>query len=80
MLVSVIKKFQHFNDLGSKVIKKIKKSLQIVTAAMKFKDTPGRNARTNLDMVLKTRDIIFPTKVPLVEVTVFPVVMYRCES
>ena len=47
---------------------------------MKFKDTPGRNARTNLDMVLKTRDIIFPTKVPLVEVTVFPVVMYRCES
>ena len=80
MLVSVIKKFQHFNDLGSKVIKKIKKSLQIVTAAMKFKDTPGRNARSNLDMVLKTRDIIFPTQVPLVEVTVFPVVMYRCES
>ena len=35
---------------------------------------------TNLDSILKTRDITFPTKVCLVEAMVFPVVMYGCES
>ena len=35
---------------------------------------------TNLDSILKFRDITLPTKVPLVKVMVFPVVMYRCES
>ena len=35
---------------------------------------------TNLDSVLKSRDITLPTKVLLVEAMVFPVVMYRCES
>ena len=35
---------------------------------------------TKLDRVLKTRDITFPTKVHLVNVLVFPVLMYRCES
>ena len=35
---------------------------------------------TNLDSVLKSRDITFPTKVPLVKAMVFPVVMYGCES
>ena len=35
---------------------------------------------TNLDSILKSRDITLPTKVPLVEAMVFPVVMYRCES
>ena len=35
---------------------------------------------TNLDSVLKTRDITLPTKVHLVKAVVFPVVMYRCES
>ena len=35
---------------------------------------------TNLDSILKSRDIILPTKVHLVKTMVFPVVMYRCES
>ena len=40
----------------------------------------GRKAMTNLDSILKSRDITLPTKVPLVKVMVFSVVMYRCES
>ena len=40
----------------------------------------GRKAMTNLDSILKSRDITLPTKVPLVKVMVFPVVMYGCES
>ena len=40
----------------------------------------GREVMTNLDSVLKSRDITLPTKVPLVEAMVFPVVMYGCES
>ena len=40
----------------------------------------GRKAMTNLDSILKSRDITWPTKVHLVKVMVFPVVMYGCES
>ena len=40
----------------------------------------GRNAVTNLDSILKSRDITLPTKVYLVKAMVFPVVMYGCES
>ena len=40
----------------------------------------GRNAMTNLDSILKSRDITLPTKVHLVKAMVFPVVMYVCES
>ena len=40
----------------------------------------GRKVMTNLDSILKSRDITLPTKVHLVKVTVFPVVMYGCES
>ena len=40
----------------------------------------GRKVMTNLDGILKTRVITLPTKVRLVKVMVFPVVMYRCES
>ena len=40
----------------------------------------GRKARTNLDSILKSRDITLPTKVHLVKAMVFPVVMYGCES
>ena len=40
----------------------------------------GRKAMTNLDSILKSRDIILPTKFHLVKVMVFPVVMYGCES
>ena len=40
----------------------------------------GRKVMTNLDSILKSRDITLPTKVHLVEAMVFPVVMYGCDS
>ena len=58
------------------------KSLQMVIAAMKLKDTYslGRKVMSNLDSILKSRDITLPTKVRLVMAMFFPVVMYGCES
>ena len=57
------------------------KSLQMVIAAMKLRYLLlGRKAMTNLDSVLKSRNITLPTKVHLVKAVVFPVVMYGCES
>ena len=58
------------------------KSLQMVIATMKLKDGLhlGRKAMTNLDSILKSRDITLPAKVRLVKALVFPVVMYGCES
>ena len=57
------------------------KSLQMVTVAMKLKDAAlGRKAITNLDSILKSRDITLPTKVHLVKAMVFPGIMYGCES
>ena len=58
------------------------KSLQMVTAAMKLKDVLllGRKAMTNLDSILKSRNISLSTKVRLVKAMVFPVVMHGCES
>ena len=40
----------------------------------------GRKAMTNLDSVLKSRDVILPTKVHIVKTMVFPAVLYGCES
>ena len=40
----------------------------------------GRKVMTNLDSILKSRDIILPTKFHLIKAMVFPVVMYECES
>ena len=59
-----------------------KSSLQKVTAATKLEDSwlLGRKAMTNLDIVLKSKSITFPTKVHIVKAMVFPVVMYGCES
>ena len=66
------------------------KSLQMVTAVKLHKFTCsheierrlllGRKTITNLDSILKSRDITLPTKVCLVKAMVFPVVMYGCES
>ena len=60
------------------------KSLQMVAAAMKLKDACSlkkkKKAMTNLDSILKNRDVTLLTKVHLVKVMVFSVVMYRCES
>ena len=58
-----------FIILGSKII--------YVTAVMNFL---GRKAMTNLDSVLKSRDITLLTKVHIVKAMIFPVVMYGCES
>ena len=59
----------------------LQNSLQMVIAAMKLRHLPfGRKAMTNLDSILKSRDITLQTKVCLVKAMVFPVVMYRCES
>ena len=60
--------------------------LQIITAdsdcshETKRQLTLGRKAMTNLDSILKSRDITFPTKVYLVKAMVFLLVMYECES
>ena len=58
------------------------KSLQMVTLAMKLKRhlLLGRKVMTNVDSILKSRDITLSTKVHLVKATIFPVVMYGCES
>ena len=42
--------------------------------------TPWKESYTNLDSILKSRDITLPTKVHLVKAMIFPVVMYGCES
>ena len=65
----------HFIFLGSKIMAdgdcshEIKRQLLL-----------GRKSMTNLDSILKSRDITLPTKVRLVKAMVFPVVMYGCES
>ena len=57
------------------------KSLQMVIVAMKLKDVYSvRKVMSNLDSILKSRDITLPTKVRLLKAMVFPVVMYGCES
>ena len=57
------------------------KLLQMVTAAMKLKDAyPWRKVMTNLDSILKSKNITLVTKVHLVKAIIFSVVMYGCES
>ena len=57
------------------------KSLQMVTAAMELRCLfLGRKVMTNLDSILKSRDITLPTKTHLVKATIFPAVLYGCES
>ena len=58
------------------------KSLQMLDCSHEIKRhlLLGRKAMTNLDSILKSRDITLPTKVLLVKAVVFPVVVYGCES
>ena len=57
------------------------KSLQMVTAVMKLKEAYSlEKINTNLDSVLKSRDVTLPTTVHTVKAMVFPVVMHECES
>ena len=57
------------------------KSPQMVAAAMKLRHLLlGRKVITNLDSILKSREITLPTKVRRIKAMVFPIVMYGCES
>ena len=64
-----------FIFLGSKITEDGDCSHEIKTCLLL-----GRKAMTNLDSILKSRDIILPTKFRLLKAMVFPVVMYGCES
>ena len=64
-----------FTFLGSKITVDSDCSHEIIRCLLL-----GRQATTNLDGILKSRDITLPTNVHLVKAVVFPVVMYGCES
>ena len=64
-----------FSFLGSKITADVDCSHEI-----KRRLLLGKKVMTNLDSILKSRDITLPTKVRLVKAVVFPVVMYGCES
>ena len=64
-----------FIFLGSKITADADCSHEITSCLLL-----GRKAMTNLDSILKSRDITLPTKVHLVKAMVFPIVMYGCES
>ena len=75
----IIYRLRHQGSPLGKLFWGAPKSLQMVTAAMKLRHLLlGRKAITNLDSILKSRDITLPTKVCLVKAMVFPVVMYGC--
>ena len=69
-----------YNGNSERLFSWAPKSLQMVTAAMKLKDTYSLEEKLWLDSILKSRDITLPTKVHIVKTMVFPVVMCRCES
>ena len=64
-----------FIFLGSKITVDVDCSHEI-----KRRSLLGREAMTNLDSILKSRDVALPTKVCIVKAMVFPIVMYECES
>ena len=70
-----MKRVRDFIFLGSKITADDDCSHEI-----KRRLLPGRKVMTNLDSILKSRDITLSTKVRLVKAMVFPVVMYGCES
>ena len=64
-----LKSLQMVTEIKGRMFHEIKRHLLL-----------GRKVMTNLDSILKSRDITLPTKVHLVKAMVFPVVMYGCES
>ena len=70
-----MEKMTDFIFLGSKITADVDYSHEIKRCLLL-----GRKARTNLDSILRSRDITLPTKVHLDKAMVFPVVIYRCES
>ena len=71
----IVETVSDFNFLGSKITADGDYSHEI-----KRRLLLGRKVMTNLDSILKSRDVTLPTKVHLVRAVVFPVVMYGCES
>ena len=71
----IVETVSDFNFLGSKITADGDYSHEI-----KRRLLLGRKVMTNLDSILKSRDITLPTNVHLVRAVVFPVVMYGCES
>ena len=68
------------NEYSERLFSWAPKSLQMVTADVKLKDTCSLEEKLWQTSVLKSRDITLPTMVHLVKAVVFPVVMYGCES
>ena len=75
MPLSSLETVTYFIFLGSKITEDVNFSHEIKSRLL-----IGRKAMTNLDSILKSRDITLPTKVPLVKAVVFLIVIYRCES
>ena len=73
--VETVERMADFIFLGSKITANGDRSHEIERHLLL-----GRKVMTNLDSILKSRDIILPTKVRLGKVLVFPVVMYGCEN
>ena len=73
--VETMETVTYFSFLGSKITADGDCSHEIKRCLLL-----GRKAMTNLDSILKSRDITLPTKVHLVKAMVFPVVMYGCEN
>ena len=65
---------------GSKITADGDCSYEIKRRLEEIKRLLGRKVMTNLDSILKSKDVTLPTKVRLVKAMVFPVVMYGCES
>ena len=74
-ILEIVETVTYFIFLGSKITADGDYSHEIKTCLLL-----GRKVMTNLDSMLKSRDITLPTKVHLVKFMVFPVVMYGCES
>ena len=70
-----VERVADFIFLGSKIT-----ADGVCSQEIKIRLLLGRKVMTNLDSILKSRDITFPTKVRLVKAVVFPVVIYGCES
>ena len=71
----IVETVTDFIFLGSKII-----AVGDCSHEIKRRLLLGRKAMTNLDIILKSRDLILPTKVCVVKAMVFPIVMYGCES
>ena len=78
LIIEIEKKFQFKRQTGKDIYtyRSVKFILHLLWSSLLL----GRKVMTNLDSILKSRDITLPTKVRLVKAMVFPVVIYECES